>query len=95
MPPRPPSPGGICVTDGSDNLGMTSKQQPEFKASQLYDWHSEPKEERSSSLFEESTYAQAPVRRRSTRGLPNALGIAIIVVVMFGALGLIAMARML
>jgi hypothetical protein len=75
---------------------MRSKQQTEFKASQLYDWHSEPKEERGSSFFfDESTYALPAVRTRPPRRRPNALGIAIIVVVMFGALGLIAMSRML
>jgi hypothetical protein len=75
---------------------MRSKQQPQFKASQLYDWHSEPKEDRGSSFFfEESTYAMPSIRKPQGRKRLSTLGVAIIVAVMFGALGLIAMTRLL
>jgi hypothetical protein len=75
---------------------MRSKQPPQFKASQLYDWHSEPKEDRGSSFFfEESTYAMPSVRKPPPRKRTSTLGTAVIVAVMFGVVGLIAMSHLL
>ena len=76
---------------------MTRKRNPEFKASQLYDWQSEPKEERGSSFFyNESTYdAPMPRVRPAKRGRLNSLSLAVIVAIMLGACGLVALSRVL
>jgi hypothetical protein len=76
-----------------------NKHQPGFKPSQLYDWHSEPKEERSSSFFEQSGYANSgyqpmPARKKRVRQA-NSLIVAIVIAVAFGLLGLFGLMRVL
>jgi hypothetical protein len=74
---------------------MNPKKPPPFKASQLYDWHSEPAEERGSSFFFEDSTCAAPTRRRAEIPRVSSLGVAIVVTIMLGAIGLVAMARLL
>jgi len=76
-----------------------TKHRPAFKPSQIYDWHSEPKEERSSSFFEHSGYANSgyqpvPARRRRARKA-SSLTVAILIAVAFGLVGLFGLARVL
>jgi hypothetical protein len=76
-----------------------TKHRPAFKPSQLYDWHSEPREERSSSFFEPSGYANSgyqpvPPRRRRARKA-SSLTVAIVITIAFGLLGLFGLVRVL
>jgi hypothetical protein len=76
---------------------MNLKRPSEFKANQRYDWRSEALEERGSSFFfDDSTHASVDARNPTapTHGV-SSLSVAIVVAVMLGAVGLVAMARLL
>jgi hypothetical protein len=76
---------------------MSPKKPPEFKASERYDWHSELSEERGSSFFfDDSTHASPVVRRRpSVSRRASSFSVGIFIVVVLGAVGLVAMVRLL
>ena len=76
------------------------KHQPTGKESQLFDWHTEPKDERPSE-FHSTGFTTAsgyyhslserrdhPVRRRSGTGGPKSLLMAIALVLLLGGAGL-------
>jgi hypothetical protein len=69
---------------------MTTKHRP-FKASQLYDWHTEPKEDRGSSFFHETSFGPTTlpghVARTEKRRVNVVLG-AIVLTALLGLVGL-------
>jgi hypothetical protein len=77
---------------------MKTKHSPAFKQSQLFDWHTEPKEDHGSSFFQETTFGStlSGYERRPApkRGL-NPVLVAIVLAVVFGIAGLVGIARFL
>jgi hypothetical protein len=77
---------------------MTTKHRPAFKASQLYDWHTEPREDRGSSFFEETTFGPTTLSghtRQATNKRVNAVVGAIAVTAVLGIFGLFGLVRFL
>jgi hypothetical protein len=69
----------------------------EFKESQLYDWHIEPKEERGSSFFLDSTFERADTDHRSRvkARSSHTLLVSILLLGAFGVGGMLGLTRLL
>jgi hypothetical protein len=82
----------------ADNFRMTTKHRTAFKASQLYDWHTEPKEDRGSSFFGETTFGPTTLSgytRQAEKKRVNVVLGAIAVTAMVGIAGLFGLVRFL
>jgi hypothetical protein len=71
------------------------RKQPAFKATQLYDWESEPALEQSSTFFHDEEFASAPNRmaRRKDRGAMLLLILGLVIGA--GFIGLLRLAPLL
>jgi hypothetical protein len=86
-----PAIAGIFTNIERRKSWMTKNHRPAFKASQIYDWHTEPKEVRGSSFFHETSFGPTTLSGVETRAVKRRVNAVVVAIIMTAFLGIVGM----